>query len=158
MSSQINSGSDRSGVVVGVLLLLLAGILWYDAEHLGRTVAYGIGPSMMPKVIGTGLSILGALSILQGLRSTEEKPGAFDVKAVVIIALGFLALTVIIGFGGGFLIAMTVLFAVTSYAFGRRSPVTDVVLGFVLALLTYLLFSKLLALTLPQGPIERLLG
>lgn len=158
MSSNSNPASDRSGVFVGILLLLVAGVLWYDAVNLGRTVAYGVGPAMMPKLVGSGLVVLGILSILSGLRSTDERPGSFNVGAILIIIGGFLALTTIIGLGGGFLPAMTVLFAATSFAFGRRNLPVDIALGFGLALATYLLFSKLLALSLPQGPLERLIG
>ena len=51
---------------------------------------------------------------------------------------------------------MTVLFAATATAFGRRAIVTDLVLGFVIATVIYLVFSKLLTLGLPAGPLERL--
>jgi len=158
MADAKSAGKDRSAVVVGVALLLLAGILFYDAVNLGRAVAYGIGPAMMPKVIAAGLVVLGVLSILSGLRTGDERPEPFDMRAVVTIIAGFLALTAIIGLGGGFLPAMTVLFAVTAHAFGRRAILTDLALGFGLSLLTYLLFSKLLALSLPKGPLEMLIG
>lgn len=158
MSHKTVDGHDRSEVVVGILLLIVAGVLWYDAVNLSRAVAYGVGPGMMPKVVGIGLAVLGVLSILKGVKSTSEKAGGYDRQAVGIIVAGFLILTAIIGLGGGFLPAMTVLFAATSYAFGRRAVVVDLVLGFVLALGVYLLFSKLLALSLPQGPLERLIG
>ncbi|MCA0423132.1 MAG: tripartite tricarboxylate transporter TctB family protein [Proteobacteria bacterium] len=149
---------DRASVIVGVLLLLLAAILWYDAVNLGRTVAYGIGSDMMPKVIGVGLSVLGILSIISGLRNPARETEPADWRAVVIILGGFLALTVMIGLNVGFIPAMTVLFAVTSFAFGRRALLADVAIGFVLATLTYLLFSKLLALSLPRGPLEQIFG
>lgn len=158
MTHKTIDGHDRSEVIVGILLLIVAGVLWYDAINLSQAVAYGVGPAMMPKVIGGGLGVLGVLSILKGIKSTADKAGGYDRQAVGTILAGFLALTVIIGVGGGFLLAMTVLFAATSYAFGRRAVVADVVLGFVLALGVYLLFSKLLALSLPQGPLERLIG
>lgn len=149
---------DRASVVVGVLLLLLAAILWYDAVNLGRTVAYGIGPAMMPKAVGVGLVVLGILSIISGLRNPAREVDSVDWRAVLIILAGFLALTVMIGFNLGFIPAMTVLFAVTAYAFGRRALLVDIALGLVLSTLTYLLFSKLLALSLPRGPIEQIFG
>lgn len=150
--------NDRSGVVVGIILLILAGILWYDAVNLGRTAAYGIGPAMMPKVVGIGLSVLGVLSIFSGMRAGPREFERLDIKAILIILAGFIALTAGIGLGAGFIPAMTVLFAATSYAFGRRKLVADVIIGAVLATLTYLLFSKLLALSLPRGPLEQLFG
>ena len=53
---------------------------------------------------------------------------------------------------------MTVLFAATARAFGRRALATDVAIGFVTGVVIYLVFTKLLTLGLPQGPLERLIG
>ena len=158
MSHNSIEGHDRSGVVVGVLLMLVAAVIFWDAVNLGRAVAYGIGPDMMPKAISAGLAVLGLFSILSGVKSTAEKPGGYDHFAVGMIIAGFAVLTAIVGLNGGFVPAMTVLFATTAYAFGRRAIAVDLALGFVLALAIYLLFSKLLSLSLPQGPLERLIG
>ena len=57
---------------------------------------------------------------------------------------------------GGFIPATTVLFAATAAAFGRRAILTDLAIGFVLSVVVYLMFSKVLSLSLPAGPIERL--
>ena len=62
----------------------------------------------------------------------------------------------IIGLGGGFIPATAVLFAATATAFGRRAILTDLGIGIVLGLVVYLLFAKLLTLSLPVGPIESL--
>ena len=63
----------------------------------------------------------------------------------------------IIGLDGGFIPATTILFAATATAFGRRAILTDLAIGFVLSLVVYLMFTKLLSLSLPTGPLERLL-
>ena len=52
--------------------------------------------------------------------------------------------------------AMTLLFAFTARAFGRRALIADLVIGFVLSTLIFLMFNKLLQLALPMGPLERL--
>jgi putative tricarboxylic transport membrane protein len=158
MAKNSTAGNDRSAVFVGVLLLVIAAVLIYDAVNLSRAVAYGIGPAMMPKVIAGAMALLGILSILAGLRSDLPKPEPFQIGAVATICAGFLVLTLIIAMGGGFIPAMTVLFVITAWAFGRRALATDIAIGFVLALLIYLLFSKILALSLPSGPLEKLIG
>ena len=66
------------------------------------------------------------------------------------------AVIVLIGIGGGFIPAVTVLFAATAAAFGRRAVLTDLAIGFVLGTAAYLMFSRLLSLSLPMGPLERL--
>ncbi|MGH8429638.1 MAG: tripartite tricarboxylate transporter TctB family protein, partial [Solimonas sp.] len=80
-----------------------------------------------------------------------------DPRAIALIVGGLAALIATIGLGGGFIAATTILFAVTSAAFGRRAIHIDLAIGLVLALSIYLLFDKLLALSLPAGPLERLL-
>ena len=57
----------------------------------------------------------------------------------------------VIGFGGGFIIATTLLFAMTSAAFGRKALHIDLLIGFVLATVVYLSFHKILSLSLPAG-------
>ena len=63
---------------------------------------------------------------------------------------------VLIGIGGGFIPAITILFAATAAAFGRRAILADLAIGFVLGTGAYLMFAKLLSLSLPMGPLERL--
>ena len=76
---------------------------------------------------------------------------------MLLILAGLALLIAIIGFGGGFILATTALFVTTSAAFGRRAFVTDLVIGAVLTTLIYLAFDRLLTLSLPAGPLERLL-
>jgi len=81
---------------------------------------------------------------------------SFDPKVVVLILGGLAALIAIIGLGGGFIPATAVLFAATATAFGRRAIHVDLAIGLVLAAVVFLLFDKLLTLSLPAGPLERL--
>jgi putative tricarboxylic transport membrane protein len=81
---------------------------------------------------------------------------SLEPKAIVLILGGLAALIAIIGLGGGFIPATAVLFAATATAFGRRAIHIDLAIGAVLAVAVFLLFDKLLTLSLPAGPIERL--
>jgi putative tricarboxylic transport membrane protein len=64
---------------------------------------------------------------------------------------------IVMAVGGGFIAGTALLFAATATAFGRRAPVTDLAIGLALGAVVYLLFVKLLSLSLPMGPLERLL-
>ena len=63
----------------------------------------------------------------------------------------------IIGFGGGFILATSALFVTTSGAFARRAILVDSIIALVMSTLIYLAFDRLLTLSLPTGPLERLL-
>ena len=74
------------------------------------------------------------------------------------LILGGLALLIaIIGLGGGFILATSSLFVTTSAAFGRRAILADTAIALVMTTLIYLAFDRLLTLSLPTGPLERLL-
>ena len=122
--------------------------------QLGQT--YGLGPKAMPYVIAAGLALLAVGESCAGA-ATFPRARASIRKAIVLILGGLAALIAIIGLGGGFIPATTILFVATAAAFGRRAIHIDLAIGLVLALVVYLLFDKLLTLSLPAGPLERLL-
>jgi putative tricarboxylic transport membrane protein len=149
---------DRAGLCIAAGLLLLAGLAWWDALQLGGGPSYSqIGPAVAAKITGAGLAILGILTGIAAWRGGFAPTEPYDHAAVWLITAGFAALIAIIWVGGGFIFGMTVIFAATTYAFGRRAPQIDIPVGFALALLVYLVFTKLLTLSLPAGPLERLL-
>ena len=148
---------DPAGIVVAVLLALLAAIIVWDMSTLQITQTYGVGPKAMPIVVATGLALLAIGNLVIALRGDfpeREQPAQLP---ILLILGGLAAVIVLIGVGGGFIPAMTVLFAATAAAFGRRAIMVDLAIGFALALAAYLMFAKLLSLSLPMGPLERLL-
>jgi putative tricarboxylic transport membrane protein len=147
---------DPAGIVVAALLALLAGVILWDMTTLQITQTYGVGPKAMPIVVASGLGLLAIGNLVLAFRGgfPEREPAAH--LPVVLILGGLFAVILIIGIGGGFIPAVTILFAATAAAFGRRAILTDLAIGFVLGTAAYLMFSKLLSLSLPMGPLERL--
>jgi putative tricarboxylic transport membrane protein len=148
---------DVAGVVIAALLLGLAGIVFWDASNLQIGSAYGVGPKAMPMVVAAMLAALAVGNLVMTLRGELPERESADPKAIVLILGGLAALITLIGVGGGFIIATAILFAATSAAFGRSSFLIDLAIGLGLGVLVFLLFDKLLTLSLPAGPLERLL-
>ncbi|HEX2510375.1 MAG TPA: tripartite tricarboxylate transporter TctB family protein [Microvirga sp.] len=148
---------DVAGIVIAGVLLLLSAIVWWDMNSLGLAATYGIGPKAMPGLASAGLAVLAAANLYQALHGQLPHRDAGDPRAILLIIGGLVALMTLIGIGGGFILGTAILFAATSTAFGRRAFLTDLAIGFALAVLVYLLFAKLLALSLPIGPLERLI-
>jgi putative tricarboxylic transport membrane protein len=148
---------DVAEFMLGLALIAIAVVMWIDASLLSSGSMYGVGPSAAPKIVATGLAVLGLGTLLVTLRGTPADIESADWTAVLVMLAGFAVLIALIAWGGGFIAASTTLFAATSWAFGRRAVVTDVVLGLLLATCIYLVFTKLLTLGLPQGPLERLI-
>lgn len=149
-------GADKPALLVGVLLLAAAVIVGHDASQQTITSNYGLGPTAMPYVVCTGLTILGLSHFIVAFREGLPKPEAADRSALLWIAAGLTGLIASIALGGGFVLATTLVFACTARGFGRRAFVVDAIIGFVLGLAIFLIFSKLLTLILPAGPFERL--
>jgi len=160
---------DMVPAVVGVLLVGLAGLLVREAASLTLATPCGLGPQAMLYLVAGGLFILGCAhllaaargfvpaSVIAAVRGAPVYLELADFGAVAWIVGGMVALIATIALGGGFVPATTLLFAATARAFGRRALLADLLIGFGLGLVVYLIFTKLLTLSLPQGPLERLL-
>jgi putative tricarboxylic transport membrane protein len=151
------SRPDPAGMAIAGLLLALAAVILWDTTSLQLATTYGVGPKAMLYVVAAGLALLSAGNFFLAWRGGFPPREEVDGRAVALILGGLAALIATIGLGGGFVAAATILFAATSAAFGRRATHVDLAIGFVLALLIYLVFDKLLTLSLPAGPLERLL-
>ena len=148
---------DRAGVVIAAALAVLATVLVWDASKLPSTTMYGMGPEAMLVVIAVGLVILAVGNLIDALRGQLPARESMDPKPVWLIIGGLALLIAVIGFGGGFILATSALFVTTSAAFGRRAVLADTAIALVITTLIYLAFDKLLTLSLPAGPLERLL-
>ena len=148
---------DTAGVVIALALAALAVVLVWDSRQLQTTTMYGMGPEVMPVVIAVGLGILAIGNLFDALRGNLPARESADPKAVGLILAGLALLIAIIGFGGGFILATSALFVTTSTAFGRRAILVDSAIALVMTTLIYLAFDRLLTLSLPAGPLERLL-
>ena len=148
---------DPAGLVIALALAAVAALLVWDANQLQSNTTYGMGPHVMPVVIATGLGILAIGNLIDALRGNLPPRESADPRAVWLILGGLALLIAIIGFGGGFILATSALFVTTSAAFGRRAILVDSAIALVMTTLIYLAFDRLLTLSLPTGPLERLL-
>ena len=157
MSENKVSRADPAGIVIAAVLLLLALVILWDMSQLQLTSVYGLGPKAMPIVVACGLILLSAGNLLMAVRGGLPPRESADPKAVWLILGGLALLIAIIGLGGGFILATSALFVTTSAAFGRRAILADCIIAVVMSTLIYLAFDRLLTLSLPTGPLERLL-
>jgi putative tricarboxylic transport membrane protein len=148
---------DVAGIVIALLLLGLAGLVWWDMTKLQLLSPYDVGPKAMPVIVSAGLALLAVGNGISAFRGDLPARDSLDWRPIILILGGLACLITLIALGGGFMIGTAVLFAATSAAFGRRALLTDLLIGAVIAVVVYLLFAKLLALSLPAGPLEHLL-
>lgn len=149
--------ADPAGLAAAALLIAASAIIAWDTSRLTVSSAYGLGPQAVPNAIAAGLFLLGIGNLVMAIRRDLPQRDDADPKAILLILGGLAALMALITAGAGFILATAILFACTAAGFGRRAFVTDFVIGLGLGAVIYLVFVKLLTLTLPDGPLERLL-
>jgi putative tricarboxylic transport membrane protein len=147
---------DPASLAVAALLAVLAGVVIWDMTTLEITQTYGVGPKAMPIVVASGLALLAISNLVLAFRGNAPAHEQLAKQPILLILGGLVVMIVLIGIGGGFIPAVTVLFAATAAAFGRRAILVDLAIGFALSTAAYLMFAKLLSLSLPMGPLERL--
>jgi putative tricarboxylic transport membrane protein len=147
---------DPAGIIIAGMLLVVAAVIFWDTTNLQISSVYGMGPKAMPFAIASVLVVLALGNLAMAWRGELPARESADPKAIALILAGLVLLISIIGLGGGFIAATAILFATTSAAFGRRAFLTDLGIGVVLGVVIFLMFDKLLTLSLPAGPIERL--
>jgi len=151
---------ERERILLGLGLLALAGILAWQAALIPAGGEYArVGPSVAPWLVTALLALLGIAFIgaeLLGRDFTPPVHGKADRPALLWVA-GALLLNMALIESAGFIIATTVLFAVTARGFGSLRPIRDASVGFILAFSAYLAFDRLLGYRIGGGLIEQFL-
>ncbi len=152
-------------LLVGLGVLALGAYFAYGAFSIEVAMSYArVGPRVFPFLVAAGLLVCGVLLCVQALRGGRaDSEGGEDVDLSAAPDFGAVGLLVVV-LGVyvlvlerlGFVLASAILFWGVAFAFGSRSYLRDIVIGVVLSFITYLVFSKLLGLTLPAGVLEPL--
>jgi putative tricarboxylic transport membrane protein len=146
--------------VLGIALFLagLAAVVAWDAQHLNSAAAtYSrIGAGAFPLGIAGVLAVLAALTALSAFRSgkPEREPLEFGPLAWIV---GGLVLQIALLGVAGFSVATGLLFAMTARGFGGKPLWLTIPIGILISFALYVVFSQGLELSLPQGPLERLI-
>jgi putative tricarboxylic transport membrane protein len=139
-------------------LVAIAAFVLLDAGTIPEGTSYaGVGPRFFPYVIGAGLAACGALltwrALTGGWRAMPDDDAvhaAADWRAFLLISAGIVLQMAVIGWAG-FIVAGIALFVLVARGFGSTRLVRDVVIAAVLVTAAYLVFTQLLALSLPAG-------
>lgn len=150
-------GLDRVSLGIAVALFVIAGVVAWDAAHMGGNAAIysGVGPEVFPYIIAGALALLGAATAFSAVRGGMGDHDSVAWGAVGWIVAGLIGQILLIGYAG-FSIATGFLFAMTARGMGRNALYISLPIGIAVSLGVYLIFTKGLQLSLPAGPLERL--
>ena len=152
----------QTQVGIGVVLLLVAAVLWHDARRLPPGPAMGVGPAAALWLVGALVALLGLAHFVSAWRARQA--GHSDAgergnhRALGIVLAALVGQIVLLEVGAGFMISSLWLFALTARGFGEPIGPKLLGIGAVISLAVYLFFTKALSLALPAGPLERLLA
>ncbi|AWX93741.1 tripartite tricarboxylate transporter TctB family protein [Paracoccus mutanolyticus] len=147
---------DWAALAIAAFLAVVAGVMLWDSARLADLGGYsGVGPATIPRVVAFCLLGLAVWTVAAGLRGDFPERPAQNPQPVLWIVAG-LALQLMLLKPLGFSIATGILFAFTARAFGKRNLAMTLPIGIVFAFAVWVVFSQLLMLHLPAGPLERL--
>ena len=148
---------DGAALTVAAVLALIAVIIFRDVATLPQNRGYsGVGPADVPRWIAWALLALSAWTVVAECRDAPAERPAQDPAPIAWIIGGLAAQLALLN-TAGFVIATALLFAATARAFGKRNLALTLPIGLIFTGTIYLVFSQLLNLSLPAGPLERLI-
>lgn len=146
---------DWAALAIGVALGVLGLLVGLDARGIGGGSYARIGPATFPYVIAAVLLGLSVWTVIEAWRGQFPERD-HDETGPIIWIVGGLAAQLLLLNTAGFSIATGLLFAATARAFGKRRLYVSIPLGILISFAIWVLFSQVLRLSLPAGPLERL--
>ena len=122
-----------------------------DAPTVTSTAARWLTPMTVPIAVVAGAILLAVATMVTGRSSqTGSSGGARALGLLATLAVHAVLFPIV-----GFIVASTVLFAVTSRLFGSKSVLVDVGVGLATAIFLFVVFTAALGVHLPADPLTR---
>jgi putative tricarboxylic transport membrane protein len=147
---------DRAALVIAAALAALAAVIFWQTRAMPVSAQYArVGPTTLPYVVAAGLALLAVGTAVSAVRGGFPEREADHVGPMLWI-IGGLVLQMLLLKAAGFAIATGLLFAFAARGFGRGPLWFTIPVGIALAFVIWLIFAGVLKLSLPAGPLERL--
>jgi putative tricarboxylic transport membrane protein len=149
-------GPDGAALAIAAGLAVVAAVIAWQTSRMPVTVQYArIGPTAFPYAIAAGLALLAIATAISAWRGRFPEREHDRVPPMLWI-IGGLAAQMLTLRTLGFSVATGLLFALAARGFGRGPLWMTVPIGIVFSFILWLIFARGLQLSLPQGPLERL--
>lgn len=150
---------DRNTVLAsaafGAIMLVAAVLVIVDAIRLPETSG-SVGPAAVPTVVGVLLGIVGAALLVQSRtqyaaashETTFQPRAGLRLLAMVVALVAFAVLLPVLGY----VVSSAALFIAAAALLGAPAFWRTVAYGWALAAILFLVFDRLIGLSLPTGP------
>jgi putative tricarboxylic transport membrane protein len=148
---------DGAALVIAVILAAIAAVIvWQTSQMRVPPIQAKVGPTVFPYIIAGGLFLLAIGTVVSALRNSFPSRENDNYAPIFWIVGGLVAQLLLLSVAG-FAVATGILFACTAKAFGRGPLWQTIPIGIVFAFIVWFAFAKGLQLSLPSGPLERLI-
>ncbi|MDE1160120.1 MAG: tripartite tricarboxylate transporter TctB family protein [Neorhizobium sp.] len=148
---------DWAALVIAAVLVAVAVVIFFDVSHLRGASGYSqVGPATIPDWIAACLVGLAVWTVFAGFRRDFPAREKQEIAPVAWVVAGLLSQMILIRIAG-FSVATGCLFGLAAAGFGARRLWISIPVGIVISLAIWWLFSVVLQLSLPAGPLENLL-
>lgn len=148
---------DGAALFIAVILAVIAVvIIWQMSMMRLPPIQQRVGPTVFPYAIAIALLLLSIGTLVSALRGSFPAREKTNLAPILWIVSGLLAQIMLLS-SAGFAISTGVMFAFTAKGFGRGKLWQTIPIGTVFALIVWFIFARGLQLSLPSGPLERLL-
>lgn len=156
-SPSLERRPDGAALVIAVILAVIAGIIiWQTSLMRVPPLQQRVGPTVFPYAIAGGLILLSLGTVVSALRGSFPARETGRITPMLWVVAGLVSQILLLS-TAGFSIATGLLFAFTAKGFGRGPLWLTIPVGIVFALIVWFIFARGLQLSLPAGPLERLL-
>ena len=141
------------GFAIGAIVLGIYLLIGSSGINLG-TGYDRIGPRFFPYLIAAGLLVSAGFMVFEALRRkgpSQAIPVDWVSFSILIVAL---LVCVLLLEPLGFILAVTLLFTMVARAFKSNRSVRDAIVGLILAISVYYIFTAGLGLVLPRGMLS----
>jgi putative tricarboxylic transport membrane protein len=162
--SERPAAARGSALAISAAMVALGLLVLYQGAILGSEQGYArIGPQAFPYIIGAGIVVIGLFLARDAFRGawpiawieTDDPARSAKLRQIANVAfvgIGLAANAALIG-PLGFVVASTVMFALTTRAFGSRRFVFDLLVGAAFAGFIFVTFTWGLGIPLPAGTL-----
>lgn len=156
-SPNLSRRPDGAALVIAAILAVIAGvIIWQTSLMRVPPIQARVGPTVFPYVVAAALILLSIGTVVSAIRRGFPERERDDYRPIAWIVGGLVAQLLTIGWAG-FSIGTGLLFAFTAMGFGRGPLWKTIPIGVVFSFIVWFMFAKGLQLSLPTGPLERLI-
>ena len=156
-SPNLSRRPDGAALVIAAILAAIAAvIIWQTSQMRVPPIQARVGPTVFPYIIAGALILLSISTGVSAVRRGFPERSDDNYVPILWIVSGLVAQLLLLS-TIGFSIATGILFAFTAKGFGRGPLWKTIPIGTVFAFLVWFAFAKGLQLSLPAGPLERLI-